>query len=278
MFNVGKFKCCLHTTWLAQEFIYLNKVDSTNTYLKNWSKERLCHGTLCLADQQSAGRGQYKRTWISEPFSNLTFTISFQPTHNLSPHVLNLACAAAIADTAKHYTGLKASVKWPNDVICNGNGKKLAGLLSESIYSGTHCDQVLIGIGLNVNQISFDKGLSEKATSLAQLDTNTGEEFDRETVLAWLLSRIEYYYQLYCKNPLKLLKKINRQIIGYGEWRYVNTLNTDKEPERCKILGINEQGYLLALNSSHEIRTFTYEQIRILQPDYHGSRYHRASS
>lgn len=269
MFNVEKFKCNLQTAWLAQEFIYLNEVDSTNAYLKNWSKKRLCHGTLCLADRQTAGRGQYQRKWVSEPFSNLTFTVSFTPTRNISPHVLNLACALAIADTATQYTGLQAGIKWPNDILCNG--KKLSGLLAESVYSGSTCEKILIGIGLNVNQNDFGRKLSDVATSIALLQDKNDDFVDREELLAWLLSRIEYYYQLWNRHTDKLIKKINRRIIGYGEWRCIDKLNSNDEPEQCKILGINENGYLLALSDSHEIRTFTHEQIRILRADYNGS-------
>jgi len=266
LFDVEKFKCYLQTTWLAQEFIYLNKVESTNTYLKNWSEKRLCHGTLCLADQQTAGKGQYRRKWSSEPFSNLTFTLSFAPTQNFSPHVLNLACAVAVTDSIYHFTGLQAAIKWPNDVICNG--KKLSGLLAESVYSGGKCEKILIGIGININQTAFGNELSDVATSMALLQSNTSRTIEREEVLAWLLTRVEYYYQLWNRHTDKLIKKINRRIIGYGEWRFVDKLNSKEKPEECKILGINENGYLLALSKSHEIRTFTYEQIRILQPDY----------
>jgi len=261
VFEVDKFKQLLQTSWLAQDFIYLEEVISTNTYLRKLPSERLCHGVVCLADHQTKGRGQYNREWISEPFSNLTFTIGFKPAKPDHIHLLTLSCALAVLECTQEITEVETYLKWPNDILCNN--EKISGILAESVFKGNRIDRLMVGIGLNVNQFHFPNSISNQTTSL--INFNDGTALHRERVLADLLQRVEFYYYKWNKQKPQLIREINARIIGYGKWVHLKRDET-LLPGTYKILGINQQGHLLALSESDEIKTITHEQIRIIPP------------
>ena len=238
--------------------IYFPELSSTSTHLKKIPSNEVTHGTLCITDHQTQGRGQYERDWESEPGKNLTFTLAFKPTFAERFHVLTLACAKALVDQIKDNLGLEASIKWPNDIIINN--KKTGGLLTETTFNGNKLDRLLVGIGLNLNQDSFSGELASSATSLKK---EFGHEIDREKFLAEFLSRIEHEYTRWHKNDADLLKEINCKIIGHGSWVRLK-INGNMSEEKSKLIGVNEQGQLTVINNEGGIDTFSYEQIRLI--------------
>ena len=138
-------------------------------------------GDVFVAEFQSAGRGRLDHTWLSAKGENLTFSVVLsgagRPPSEIAtlPLVVGLAVVKALASLAP------LSLKWPNDVLCEG--RKLAGILCER-----HGDNVITGIGLNVNQTEFPPEIAWRATSLAVL---CGRCFDRETVLSDVLKSLD---------------------------------------------------------------------------------------
>ena len=228
MFEVNTFKNALTTQWLGHKVLYFEELESTNTYLKKLPADEISHGLLCLVDRQTKGRGQYEKSWDSQPEKNLTFTIALKPKESGRFHIFTLVCAKAIIDELEEEYGLAPYIRWPNDLYVGD--EKIAGLLTESTFSGNKIDRLLVGIGLNVNQEQFPDRLKDIAGSLKLL---TGKELSREELLARVLSRIEY---------------------GYGRWH-------KQDPQ---LLGINEKGQMAVINPEGEIETFSYEQIRII--------------
>lgn len=226
--------------------------------MKRLPAEEISHGLLCLTNYQTRGRGQYEKNWESQPGQNLTFTLTFIPGKTGRFHILTLACAKAAIDVIKKVTGMDARIRWPNDVYLNG--KKTGGLLTEATFSGNNIDRLLVGIGLNINQENFSPDLSGMATSLKN---ESGKSHPLEAFLTDLLSHIEYEYGRWHKQDVSQLKEINKKIIGYGEWV---TLQVDGKirDEPAKLLGINEEGQLAVLEEEGEIKTYSYEQIRII--------------
>jgi len=256
LFNSTLFQKQLTTTWLGWNFISLEKIDSTNNYAKEL--DEMVPGTVILAEEQTAGKGQHNKAWISEAGKNLTFSLVFTPSQVDRITLLTLACASAIEDViCKFYDNCSIDIKWPNDVICDG--KKIAGLLTEVIYSGNKVEKVIVGIGLNVNQENFQGELKNTATALKSY---TGKDESREQLLCDLLIRIEYNYQRWVNSSLDLVKEVNPKLQGYGEWI---TLEIEGKPEtdKKKFLGMNELGALQVLNKDLGVDTFSYEQIRI---------------
>lgn len=258
MFNLDKYHHTLNTQWLGHSISYFEELDSTNTYLKSLPADEICHGQLCLTDNQTKGRGQYDRNWETDSGKNLTFTLAFCPKHANRFHILTLACARAAVAEIEESLGCDAFIKWPNDVLIQN--KKVAGLLTETVFNGNKLDRLLIGIGLNVNQDRFSSALDSSAISLKQVINKT---VDRETFLCKFLSRVEFEYLRWHKQNDELLKNINQKIIGYGQWVKFN-VNGHDEKARYKLLGINENGQLTAIDEDGGLKTFSHEQIRLI--------------
>ena len=258
-FDQSAFLQQLDTQWLGHSIRYFEELESTNTYLKKLSSEEIEHGLLCLTDHQYRGRGQYDRKWESRKKKNLTFSIALTPADTGRFHVLTLACALAIVEKLNEFLNAScAAIKWPNDIILNDN--KMGGILTEAVFSGNTFNRLIIGIGLNINQQKFTEKLEEIATSVA---LEKEENINREKFLADLLNRIEYKYILWEQQQSSLIKTINRNIIGYGQWVGLK-IDNEIQDDLHKLLGIDENGALLMLNRDGGIDSFSYEQIQLI--------------
>lgn len=134
-----------------------------------------------LAESQTAGRGRLDRRWRSAKGENLLFTVVLRPP--VAPRdapLLTLGAAAGLAEA------FELRVKWPNDLVTPG-GRKVAGLLAEMETRGEHVRYVLLGVGLNVNQVEFPPDLPN-AASLATLRGPQDREAVLETAVAAILA------------------------------------------------------------------------------------------
>ncbi len=141
---------------IGHKIIHLTDVDSTNNYAANLLKQGIIEsGTVILADEQHAGRGQRGTEWSVNPGENLTFSI-FLDNVNLSvdrQFVLTQFISCCLTRLLEK-NGLTCKIKWPNDIYFND--KKIAGVLIENQLSGKRVKSSIIGIGLNLNQVGFD--------------------------------------------------------------------------------------------------------------------------
>lgn len=257
-FNVDHFNHKLRTSWLGHDFIYLEKTDSTNSYLKNMPSHELTHGAVAFADHQVKGRGQYERTWEAEPFKNLTFTIAFRPKVSDRLNLLSLAVAYSIAKVVDGYVDQSVHLKWPNDILIDD--KKVGGVLTECTFNGSKPDRVLIGLGLNIGQTEFSSDVENQATSLNKI---TGSSIEREDLLNKLLLSIENIYQRWHKHDENLKRDISQNLVGYGEWVEIS-INGIVPNQKFKFIGVNSNGELLMLNEQLDVNKFVHEQVRII--------------
>ncbi|HLR90989.1 MAG TPA: biotin--[acetyl-CoA-carboxylase] ligase [Balneolaceae bacterium] len=258
-FDLKKFRSYLKTSYLGRECIYLDQIPSTSSYMKRISAEDLTEGTLCITDNQTAGRGQYRRQWNSAPFENLTFTICFKPEKADRLPLLTMACANAVLESLEKYMPQEfLHLKWPNDLIaCD---KKIGGVLTEATFLGQHPEKVLVGIALNVIEKDFKPGIRDRAISLAQI---TDKPLIREKILAELLASIEEEYQLWSNRSILLQRRINNRLEGYGQWVRI-ALDGKLQEGTYKFIGLGTSGELLLLNEALDVITFRHEQIRII--------------
>ncbi len=153
--------------------IYLDTVGSTSSYLASLGDEA-AHGTVVMAREQTAGRGQRGNSWEAEPGANITLSMMLHPEglHPARQFVISQAVSLAIVEMLDRYVG-GVSIKWPNDIYVGD--RKICGILIENTITGTAITRCIVGIGLNVNQTSF---LSDapNPVSLRQLMPDT--EFD----------------------------------------------------------------------------------------------------
>jgi BirA family biotin operon repressor/biotin-[acetyl-CoA-carboxylase] ligase len=127
---------------LGRNFILLDEVDSTNSYIMANDFEP---GTVVAAACQTAGRGRSGRTWHS-PEGCLTFSVVLPPADKTILNGIQILAAYATAYALLDYADI--SVKWPNDLLCGR--KKIGGILLETVFSGNSPSKVALGIGLNV--------------------------------------------------------------------------------------------------------------------------------
>jgi BirA family biotin operon repressor/biotin-[acetyl-CoA-carboxylase] ligase len=145
-------------------------------------------GTVVVAELQTEGRGRRGRTWSSPPGRNLTVSVAVRPAIAASDAWrLGLAVALAACDACR--TVAPIDLKWPNDLI-DVDGRKVGGLLIETMIDGDRLNAAIIGIGINVNWAAAEMPaeIAGSATSLAEL---AGAAVDRGVLLAELLERLD---------------------------------------------------------------------------------------
>jgi len=183
------------------QIIKLNATDSTNTYLKDLLAEtRLADYSVVIAKNQTQGKGQRGEKWLSEKGKNLTVSIlKLKPKVALERQfLLNTIVSLSLIKTLEGYNVPNLAVKWPNDILSGHH--KIAGILIENIIKSQHIESSVIGVGLNVNQKSFN-GLP-KVTSLK---TILGRSLNLEELLSNLLQNIKYYFTAFENSGEELL-------------------------------------------------------------------------
>ena len=169
--------------------VHRDRLASTMDEARSLAENGTPEGAVVVVEEQTAGRGRFDRAWVSPRSQNLSFSVVLRPTATQLPYV-NMAATLAVARTAEKAAGLTAAIKWPNDVRVGG--RKLSGILIETVMAGREVDHAVVGIGINVN---FDPAMhpeiAETATSLYR---ETGCKMDRSEVLGLTLSEMDSLY------------------------------------------------------------------------------------
>ena len=147
--------------------LHVDEVDSTQNYLKA-QFVGLAHGTVVQADRQTAGRGRYDRTWVSND-GGLYFSVLLIPTKtDFLPNLTQLMALSICRGL--EMLGVHPNLKWPNDVQVDG--RKIAGILSETIFTAGKLQAVILGVGINIEQDGLSH-VGQPATSLKYLHVQT---------------------------------------------------------------------------------------------------------
>ena len=178
----------LATRFIGQEVTCYPSLPSTNDVAKRKARQGAKEGTVIVAEEQTAGRGRIKRLWLS-PRGSVALSIILYPPLAYLPSLIMVA-SLAVARSIEQVTGLKAKIKWPNDVLVND--KKICGILVESDVRGNKVDCAVIGIGINVNlKLSEFPRIAPMATSLSR---ELGSDVPRREVIRSLLAEAEKLY------------------------------------------------------------------------------------
>lgn len=151
-----------HGRWRIRRF---DTIDSTNRWLLDEARAGAADGLVAVADHQSEGRGRRDRTWTAPPGSSLLVSVLLRPELGARRvHELTMAAALALRAAVLEVAGVRASLKWPNDLLVGE--KKLAGLLSESeLGADGSVAAIVIGIGCNVQWTGFPPEIAATATA-----------------------------------------------------------------------------------------------------------------
>lgn len=177
----------LQTRWAGRQIVYLPSVDSTNRRARQLAAEGAPHGTLVIADEQTAGRGRRGRGWISPAGEGVFMSLILRPqSHPSEVARLSMQTALAVALSIAQTTGLDARIKWPNDIVCGG--RKVCGMLLEMNADEQAVHDVVAGIGINVHQTQFAPEIAETASSL---DLLSGQRVCRAALVRAFLEAFE---------------------------------------------------------------------------------------
>jgi BirA family biotin operon repressor/biotin-[acetyl-CoA-carboxylase] ligase len=173
--------------WRSLEVV--GEIGSTNAALIAAAGDDAPEGTVLVAEHQVTGRGRLDRVWTSPPRAGMTVSVLLRPDVPAARRGwLPLLTGVALAEAVREVTGVLASVKWPNDLLA-ADGRKLAGILAESVSSGRPA-AVVVGVGLNVSTTAEE--LPDTGTSLSVV---TGGVVDRAPVLLGFLRAFERRYR-----------------------------------------------------------------------------------
>ncbi|NER18401.1 biotin--[acetyl-CoA-carboxylase] ligase [Spongiivirga citrea] len=239
--------------------IKLNAIDSTNSYLrKRYLDGDLQDFTVVSAAEQTSGRGQMGTVWESDPGKNLMLSV-FKKIDCLAieqQFYVSMASSLAVLKTLKKKQIPSLSVKWPNDIL--SDNRKICGVLIESIIRKQKLDAIIVGIGLNVNQTTFNKNFP--ASSLKNL---TGVNYNLDEVLHDLLEEVKHYVSLLVESKLDEISQEYHQHLFRKE-----KPSTFKDQNDNLIMGfikgVSNSGRLQVLLEDEVLKEFDMKEIKLM--------------
>jgi BirA family biotin operon repressor/biotin-[acetyl-CoA-carboxylase] ligase len=254
----------LRSAVFGHRIFYYPSIGSTNERALQLAAAGEPEGGLVLAEEQTEGRGRRDRSWTSSPYLGIYASLILRPAIP-APRapLLTFMAAVAAADALNEIPGVKARIKWPNDVIVAG--RKIAGVLGEVRGADPEVREMVVGIGVNVHhqEEDFPLDLRGRATSVR---IEAGRRCERAPLLARLLEGFELRYARALRDgPATLLR----------EWQ---TLSALQPGDRVRVLGpagpaqggfagIDEEGGLrLAAADGLTLRVPFGEIVETLEP------------
>lgn len=230
------------------KIISYEEIDSTNLEIARLAEQGAEEGTIVVADAQTAGRGRRGRLWASPKGEALYMSLLLRP--HFEPDkasMLTLVMALAVMEAITEILPDGCGIKWPNDIVVDG--QKVCGILTEMSLQGQEIGHVVIGVGINLNQTSFEEEIANVATSLK---IKTGKCVDRFALLEKVVYYFKQNYEIFlrtCDMSL-LVEKYNGFLVNCG--KEVRVLDPQGEFEGIA-QGIDETGELLVEKSSNQV-------------------------
>lgn len=232
-------------------FIKLSAIDSTNAFLKQWVQQTKAHDAIAVrADHQTHGKGRMGTKWHSENNLNLLCSIYLGDIlhHNKTVFEINKRVCLAILDTLTAQHIPKLQIKWPNDIL--SASKKIGGVLVEPILRGKKLTGVVIGCGINVNQLNFFE--LPYASSMYAI---TGEEFAIEPLFEDLAKNIERTVRASTTDNSRYLDAL------YGLNELCNFQRTDRTLFSATIVGVANDGKLVVKHDDNSTEMFEEKKL-----------------
>lgn len=235
-FSLDYFRKELDNAFLPQrEILLFEELESTNTFCR---ENDLCDGAVVIAEKQSKGRGRMGRSFDSAK-GGIYMSIVLKPkllADELS--CITAMSAVALCRAIEKISGLCVQIKWTNDIIANG--KKLAGILTETEFAhpGREPEKVIVGIGVNVNRKaeSFCKEISSIASSIYE---ETGKKVSVCSLIVEIIKQMDAMYSsLLCKEKTEFLSYYRRACVTVG--KEVKLLWQGREPEKAYAIEIDD--------------------------------------
>jgi BirA family biotin operon repressor/biotin-[acetyl-CoA-carboxylase] ligase len=237
--------------------IKLNAIDSTNTFLKQQVKQQLLQDfTLVYTNQQTAGRGQMGAVWVSEVGKSLTFSLLVKKTKTFSIVDFDFQILVSVAVyRALNIFKVESEIKWPNDIMAGG--RKLGGILIEQVTDFEEQPALVVGIGINNKQTSFQD--LPNATSLALNGCTLADDFQLISEIRNQIVTLLKHYQQSDPNSLRqdylrLLMKYQKPAVYQANDTLFNAI----------IVGISAEGKLLLQHEDDSIKSYGLKEVKMM--------------
>ena len=242
----------LTTKWAGRRLYYLDTTGSTNNDVKRLGEAGEPHGTVVVADIQTAGKGRRGRSWQSLSGTALSFSILLRP--DFAPDkasMITLVMALSVAEAVEETVRAAAGIKWPNDTVMNR--KKVCGMLTEMTMTPEmdEIQYVVVGAGTNVNNASPEEFHEEVRPNATSLRIETGQQVSRARLLNSILMRFEENYGIFLETmDLSGLKEnYQKHLINMGA--QVRVLDPAGEYTGISE-GIDDRGELIVVKENGE--------------------------
>ena len=181
----------LKTSWIKtgkESFIYFETIDSTLNIALDQQFQESSVGKIVITDNQTSGKGSYNKSWYSEPYKDLTFSIILGSSNNFQQNLIDKTCSAIVSILNKYQ--IEAYQKLPNDIYVKD--RKLAGILLSNVQIGNSGNYQALSVGININSNielkELDRNAKANHTSFAK---ELGKEINREKVLVEIIELID---------------------------------------------------------------------------------------
>lgn len=245
IFSKVEIESHLDTQWVGRGLVFHKETGSTNLDAKALAEQGEAAGALVVADMQTAGRGRRGRNWVSPSGKDIYMTLMLRPQcRPEKASALTLVMALAALEAIHELIPEGCGIKWPNDIVINN--KKVCGILTEMSAELDGIHYVVIGVGINVNQTTFEEDIRDRATSLY---LESGMEINRSRLVARVMHYFEKDYALFEKtwDLSGLIDQYNRFLVNRD--REVRVLDPQGEFDGIA-RGINEKGELIVERQS----------------------------
>ena len=231
----------LNTSFIGKEIYIFKEVMSTNTVAKFFAENKVSDGTVIISEKQTNAKGRSGKPWDS-PLGGVWLSIILNPRIDYSKlPMITLATGVAVAKTLERLGIEDVEIKWPNDVLING--EKVSGILTEAIAKFNTIESIIVGVGLDVNLdlSDFSDDLQGKITSLKVI---TGKQFDENDIIRTFLEEFEKICKLFIDGEYEnVLNQWRKRSYTIG--KIVEVRKPYNKTYDGYVTGINKEGALI---------------------------------
>lgn len=235
--------------------ITFDTLDSTNTYAKK-NIDDLADKTIISTKVQTNGYGRFDRSWVDLGTENIYMTFILKPSEQLLQVHANLTQYLSVC-LCKHLESLNLTpqIKWPNDVLLNG--KKVCGILAETVIRGGKLKGIVLGIGVNLNTSleSVDE-IDRPATSV---NLELGQSVNKQEFMDNLIKKFFENYDEFLEKGFNFIREdYEKHAMFLNQNLKIAVFNIEKEGFSK---GLDENGNLILLNKDGEIEKINMGEI-----------------
>jgi BirA family biotin operon repressor/biotin-[acetyl-CoA-carboxylase] ligase len=230
-------------------------LESTNKSAKEKALSGAKHGTVIIAEQQTAGKGRYGRSFHSPPGSGLYVSLILHPAQLkfTTPTLITAFAAVSVCEAIEAVSCKKPQIKWVNDVFING--RKICGILTEAVtdFESGGTQWVVVGIGINFTSADFPEELREIAGAVFEGEDKP--QVTRNRLCAELINRMASP-----ENQGKMLEKYKQRMFMLGS--RISVISAAETYEAVAV-DIDESGRLIIRKDNGEILPLSSGEISV---------------